>query len=219
LFSRYSKHLSLEINQQTSWDNFLFDLYDIFDPSILKHIPEYYEIYLGPIDPTVGLHVYIETDPFTNPIHIGYSDITKHSGMGVEVGLEGASFTDDLLFGTCTIRIPVASIPVAYKNGSPRISVVVNASAAASTSQDVNLTVTHVEDGSMVWEDSMVSEIEIGQVIGTDITVNDDEWTEWEELKPPNTTPVLDGFETPTTIFTICFTSCIVLLVIRRKRK
>ncbi len=210
---------NLVINQQTAWDNFLFDLYDIFDPSILKHIPEYYEIYLGPIDPTVGLHVYLETDPFTNPIHIGYSDITKHSGMGVEVGLEDASFTDDLLFGTCTIRIPVASIPVAYKNGSPKISVVVNASAAASTSQDVNLTVTHVEDGSIVWEDSMISEIEIGQVIGTDITVNDDEWTEWEELAPPSTTPVLDGFETPTTIFTICFTTCIVMLIIRRKRK
>ncbi|NHJ46351.1 MAG: hypothetical protein FK733_01060 [Asgard group archaeon] len=212
-------YYDLDISVQTSWDNFIFDLYDILNPAIFKHIPEYYEIHLGPIDPTIGLHVFIEIGQLRDPIHIGYSDPLKHTGMGIEIGLEAASFTDDLLHGTCTIRIPMASIPVATKSDPPVISVVVNASAAASTTQDVNLSVKHVEEGSVVWEDTKISEIEIGQVIGTNITANDDEWSDWEELAPPDKTPRFDGFEATTSIIAIGFTSSIVLLIIRRRRR
>lgn len=217
LYSNY--YNDLDINQQTSWDDFIFDLYDILNPDIFKRIPEFYEIHLGPIDPTIGLHVYIEGDPFRDLFHIGYSDASKYAGMGVEVGLEDASFTNDLLFGTCTIRIPVASIPVASRSDPSKITVVVNASAAASTSRDVNLTVKHVKDGSIIWEDSMISEIEIGQVLGTNITVNDDEWSDWEELAPPITTPRFDGFKATTATFTISLTSSIILLFIRRRKR
>lgn len=176
----------LDISVDTCWDNFIFSLYPPPDSFIFDNydLPELYQIHFGPIDPTIDMHIYVERID-GDPLHIGYANPRLlHDTMGVEIEVPGASFVDDMLLGTCTIRIPVTSIPVNMKNSNQAFSIVVNASGAASATQDVNLTIQHITNEEVVWEESKTSEIEIGQVLSVDVTT-DDQWTDWKELAPP----------------------------------
>ena len=151
-------------------------------------------------------------------MHIGYTGPEANVGMSIEIGVEGASFHDSLICGSTLIQIPVASIPAISKSTPQIFQVVVDASNAASTTQNVNLTVRHVDTEGIVWEDSKSSSIQIGQIISTNISTND-EWTDWEELAPPINTPRFSGFKISTTSFSIIFTTIILAITIKRRKK
>jgi hypothetical protein len=208
----------LDISLDTLWDEFIFSLYPAPGFKFFK-IPyiELYEIQIGPIDPTVHLHVYFDQGPVEGPLHIGYGPPGGDYGFGIEVEIPGASFVDDLLTGACTIRVPVASMPSMTKSNGHAFSVVVNASSAASTAKDVNLTVRHIDNNEVIWEDTKTAEIEIGQAISTNVTT-DDTWTDFEELSPPIEPTGRFGISHPMK-FTIIFVFGLSLSFIIRKRK
>jgi hypothetical protein len=207
----------LDISVDTCWENFIFGLYPPPDYFIFDEydLPELYQIHFGPIDPSIDMHIYVERLD-GDPLHIGYaSPRLLHDTMGVEIEVPGASFVDDLLFGTCTVRIPAASIPAITKANNQAFSIVVNASGAASATQDVNLTIQHVIDEEVVWEESKTSEISLGQVLRLNVTASN-QLTDWEELAPP-TKP----FGLPKVKLSLIFIiSSIVIGVVRKiKRK
>ncbi|MBD3191110.1 MAG: hypothetical protein GF308_10720 [Candidatus Heimdallarchaeota archaeon] len=182
----------LAISDRTYWDNFIFLVFPPpASPYFLFPIPEFYEIHIGPIDPLIQLHVIIDEVYLQQPMHIGYSryDQTDYS-MGVEIGVPGAEFVDTLNLGTCTIRIPTASLPVT-KADSPNLNIVVNASSATSSSQQVNLTVRHVKDDSILWEANQIESIQQGQVLGCEVSTEEDEWTDLTPEEPTTTPPTI----------------------------
>ncbi|NHJ85156.1 MAG: hypothetical protein FK734_06825 [Asgard group archaeon] len=208
---------TFDISQETYWDEFIFSLYPPNDVLFEKPKLEYYEFYLDKIDPTVHMHIYID-DPLELPLHIGYTRTSNANvGMDVEIGLDGASFLDTMIYGTCLVKIPVANLPAAFKDATKReIQVIINASNAASTALDVNLTVRHIDPTGVLWEDTKTFDIQIGQVISTIVTT-DDEWSDWEELSPP-TTDTVDGFTLPITIFSVILSFSALLIIYRRKK-
>ncbi|MHA1631101.1 MAG: hypothetical protein ACTSXO_09860 [Candidatus Heimdallarchaeota archaeon] len=137
--------------------------------------------------------------------------------MNIEIGVEGASFQENLIFGSIQIKIPTASIPVLSKGETKTIQVVVNASTAASTAKAVNLTVRHYNTNGLLWEETKSAEIQIGQIIRTNV-ITTDEWTDWEELAPAIPTQGFSGYEIPTT-FSIVFVFTILTIVTHRKKK
>lgn len=210
---------NLDVSVNSYWDEFIFNLYP--PPDVMFQLPtlEYYEIYLDKIDPTVHLHVYIETDPFEQPLHVGLTNpFDANVGMNIEIGINGATFQDTMIFGNTLIQIPVASIPAATKDSTSHFQVVVNASTAASTVKDVNLTVRHIDPTGVIWQDTKISDIQIGQVIRTNVSTTD-EWTDWEELAPPYTTPRLNGFEITTASISNAFTFTIIAIYIKRNKQ
>ncbi|MCF2142852.1 MAG: clostripain-related cysteine peptidase [Candidatus Heimdallarchaeota archaeon] len=167
----------LLISTNTYWDDFFLALYPT--PWRYLHFPirDFYEIHLGPIDPTIGLHVIIENYP-EEPMHVGYAPPAKSSfSMDIEISVPGAEFIDTLTLGTCTIRIPTASIPVNKNSEGPKIKVVINASSAASASLPVNLTAKHVVNDEIVWKANQVKSIKIGQTLSCEIDTEGDNWT------------------------------------------
>ncbi|MCG3253547.1 MAG: hypothetical protein KAX09_06840 [Candidatus Heimdallarchaeota archaeon] len=211
------------ISDATFWDEFIFSIYPPGYNFLDIPIPEFFEeiqFFMGPIDPTIHLDIYIDAAQYEQPMHIGYAGpITSTGiGMGLEVDIEGASFEDTLVQGSTMVRIPVSSIPSFSKSSPQDIQVVVNASTAASATQDVNLTVRHVDSTGILWEDSMTSEIQVGQVISTNVSSND-EWTEWEELAPPLPTKRFSGIDTTTASVSIIFITVVTILIFRRKKK
>ncbi|MHA1367598.1 MAG: hypothetical protein ACTSP5_14475, partial [Candidatus Heimdallarchaeota archaeon] len=209
----------LDMSVNTYWDEFIFNLYP--PPDVMFQLPEleYYEFYLDKIDPTVHLHVYLHGEPFELPLHVGVANrLDTNVGMNIEIGIEGATYQDSMIFGNTQIKIPVASIPAASKDTISQFQVIINASSAASTVKDVNLTVRHIDPTGVVWEDTKITEIEIGQVISTNVSTTD-EWTDWEELAPPFTTPGISGFDIPTASLSIAFAFTIVAISIRRKKQ
>ncbi|NHJ40521.1 MAG: hypothetical protein FK731_10860 [Asgard group archaeon] len=217
LYPNFYQNLDMCVNSW--WDEFIFNLYP--PPDMMFKMPEleYYEFYLDKIDPTVHLHVYLEGDPFEQPLHVGViNPFDANVGMSVEIGIEGATYQDSMIFGNTQIKIPVASIPAAYKDSTSQFKVVVNASTAASTVKDVNLTVRHVDPTGVIWEDTKISDIEVGQIISTNVSTTD-EWTDWEELAPPITTKKFSGFEIPTTSISIVFTFMIIVISSKRNKQ
>ncbi|HUU78871.1 MAG TPA: clostripain-related cysteine peptidase [candidate division Zixibacteria bacterium] len=211
-----------DISKDTDWNDFIFGTYPqnyiIFDH--YKYL-EFYEIQIGPIDPTIHMHVFFEEDPFEKPLHIGHSNPMRFPGMGIEVGIEGAEFIDDMLFGMTNIRIPVMSIQALRKGSSSSFSVVVNASTAASAVQDINLTIRHVLDEEIVWEENKIEDIQVGQVLSLEVST-DDTMSDFEELVPPLNDTRKTGFfgiEKPVMIFTVTFVFIIPVMIVRRKRR
>ncbi len=210
---------NMDVSLNSYWDSFIFSL---FPPNnVMFKMPnlEYYEIYLDQIDPTVHLHVFFDRGPFEEPLHIGYTGPdTANVGMNIEIGVEGASFQDTMIFGNTKIQIPVASIPALTKDSVKHFQVVINASTAASTVLDVNLTVRHIDATGILWQDTKISDIQIGQIISTNISTND-EWTDWEELSPPITTSKFFGFEITAAIISTVFTFTLLVIFIKRKKQ
>jgi hypothetical protein len=137
--------------------------------------------------------------------------------MGVEIGVPGASFVDDLIFGTCTVQIPVASLPVNVRSNNQAFSIVVNASGAVSATQDVNLTISHITDNEVVWEVTKTSDIGVGQVLRLNVTA-DDQTTDWEELKPPNKTGFI-SLNKPKIAFVIVLSTIVIIIEFKRKKR
>jgi hypothetical protein len=210
----------LDISVDTCWNEFIFNLYPPPDYFVLDHydLPELYQIHFGPIDPSIDMHIYVDRID-GDPLHIGYASPSLLSDtMGIELGVPGASFVDDLLFGTCTVQIPVASLPVNVKSNNQAFSIVVNASGAASATQDVNLTISHVTDNEVVWETTKTSNIGVGQVLRLNVTA-DDQTTEWEELRPPNKTGFISINKPKFTFIIVLSTIAIVMEFKRKMRK
>ncbi|HUU78867.1 MAG TPA: clostripain-related cysteine peptidase [candidate division Zixibacteria bacterium] len=208
----------LDICVNSYWDEFIFNLYP--PPNMMFQMPkiEYYEFYLEKIDPSIHLHIYLEGEPFEEPIHIGVTNpIYANIGMDIEIGIEGATYQDSMIFGNTQIKIPVASIPAVSKASTTNFQVVVNASSAASAVKAVNLTVRHIDPTGVVWEDTKISDIEIGQVIRTNVSTTD-EWTDWEILTPPTTISKFSGFDLPAASISIVFTCTILAISVRRRK-
>ncbi len=208
----------LDISVDSNWNDFIFATYpDPLEPMWEIHLPEFWEINLLPIDPTVDLHVFFDTDPYEEPLHVGPTGLINDYCMDVELGIEGAEYIDDFLTGAKTIILPATSIMQLSRDITPEdFQVVVNATSAASASKDVILNVRHIKDNEILWEDTQESSIEVGQDLTTDIST-DDEWTDLEEVSKPNgfIGPEKHFFE-PVIVFSF---SIIVLVIFSRKSK
>ncbi|NHJ05313.1 MAG: hypothetical protein EAX90_10845 [Candidatus Heimdallarchaeota archaeon] len=212
----------LDISIDTNWDDFIFTVYPPpSDPWYEIHIPEYYEVHLGPIDPTIDLHIFIdELAQFPEELHIGHTGVFNDFSMDVEIELPGAEFIDDLQWGTTTIILPVSSLSISKDVSEPTITIVVNATCAASASQDVNLTVRHIKEDSILWEDNQISSIDIGQDLTCNLSTSDN-WTDLIEVpKVPQKSTGFIGPDKPIIepIIVISF-SITVLVIINKKFK
>lgn len=216
---------NLDISIATQWDEFIKRLYPQLDFNMNQF--EFWEFQLNLIDPSVSLHVFIDQDPIKDPIHIGLNEFSDF-GMGIELGLPGAEFCDDLLFGNSMIRIPSSSLSdilVKASNQEIIFTVVVNATAAASDSMDVNLTVLHVKDQYVVWKANKIKEFSRGQTLICKVSTNE-EITDFEIIDSPFETEhtilglPLKWFLTTTVGGTVLLLAIIFMTsVIIRKRK
>ncbi|MHA1532371.1 MAG: clostripain-related cysteine peptidase [Candidatus Heimdallarchaeota archaeon] len=165
----------LKINSDTRWNEFLDRLYP--KVSIDKYkLKDFYEIQLFEIDPSIKLDVIFEVSP-AEIYHVGQNINFPESHMGIEIGIQGAEYQDDF-YGNFMIRIPTAGLAVGgalnKADGAETFQVIIDASYAASATQDVNLTVKHITDDEVVWEESQTYDIQIGQKLITDITTDDE---------------------------------------------
>ncbi|MCK5047642.1 MAG: hypothetical protein KAS22_13735, partial [Candidatus Heimdallarchaeota archaeon] len=178
---------------------------------------DFYEIQLFIIDPSIRLDVYFDPlDDLKRGFHIGLNDNMRDNHMGVELGTPGAEYQDDLI-GNVMIRVPVPSFQLSKANGAEMFKIVVNATTAASATQDVNLTVKHVTNDEVVWEESKTHDIEVGQALTTEVST-DDEMSDFEVTEIPtkrfgntNTSNVV--------VFSIISFVVILMVVYRRKKK
>ncbi|NHK31139.1 MAG: hypothetical protein FK730_07290 [Asgard group archaeon] len=210
----------MDISVDTLWDDFIFTTYPEQLDYYIGPIPEFFELNLGPIDPCINLHVYLfNEDLIQEPAHVGYTNVKiPGSYMGLELGIEGAGYIDDMLYGTSTIILPMSSIQALSKNGfTPYFSVVVNASASPSATKPVNLTIRHVKNGELLWEDTKIQDIKIGQALVTEVQL-DDSWTDFETIDYTEKTGLF-GNEKPITHIYIITTFTVLVIIIIRKRK
>ncbi|NHJ48495.1 MAG: hypothetical protein FK733_11985 [Asgard group archaeon] len=214
----------LDISLETNWDEFLKLLYPIYDFDPQRY--EFWEFKLDFIDPSVSLHVLLKFDPLRDPLHVGLNEFST-GNMGIELGIPGSEFYDDLLFGNSIIRIPASGLSE-FKNKDPAeddiaFTVVVNATAAASATQDVNLTVRHVINQSTVWQSNKISDFKLGQTLICEVSINE-EITDFEILNSPFERTILG---LPLKWFTVIVISSVIvpvvtiviIVVLRRKKK
>jgi len=209
-------YADLNMSKMTRWDSFINRLFPALIDNRFK-LKDFYEIQLFFIDPSIRLDVFYEVSP-EEIYHVGLNDAFPNSHMGIEIGIEGAEYQDDL-FGNIMIRIPTSEFVQTKAVGDGSFKVVVNASYAASATQDVNLTVKHVIDDEVAWQESQTHDIEIGQTLTTEITT-DDTMSDFEITEIDPTTDEF-GFEEPSTIIFFSFASIalIVCVISRRKKK
>ena len=203
----------LDVSTETYWDEFIFTLFPPNITNFLKppHI-EFYEFYLNLIDPVCTLHVYIYQGD--EVYHVGLED-SVDIGMGIDIGLPGAQFIDDLLFGNSYIQIPTTSFTSqARAEEEVTMRVVVDASASPTATQKINLTVNHFKNNEIIWHENIISEFEAGETYECNVTTND----EITDLINPNETTrkfVLDEKFTSLTIPAIF----VLMIIIDKKRK
>ena len=210
---------NFRISLESSWWAFISKLYPLlsFDKFKLK---DFYEIQLFVIDPSVRLDIFY--NPYETPdrgLHVGLNDDFSDENMGIELGISGSEFCDDLL-GNVMIRIPTSSVQLSKATGSDSFTIVINATSAASASQEVNLKVKHVSNDEVVWQEIQESDIEVGQQLVCDVST-DDEITDFElEQFWTNTTENTAFIGTnkgiTNTIISITFT-VLILVTYRRK--
>lgn len=195
----------LDISLESDWQQFISRMYPELNFNLNQF--EFWEFQLNLVDPSVNLHVFLEQDPLKDPVHIG---LNEHSdfGMGIELGLEGAEFFDDLQFGNSMIRIPAASLQeFQRKNNEVTFQVVINTTAAASATRPINLTVSHVKNQTITWQNNQISDFTIGQDFTCEVSTKE-EITELEPVEepatttPPTTTPPTTTPITTTPIIT-----------------
>ncbi|TET29389.1 MAG: hypothetical protein E3J70_07005 [Candidatus Heimdallarchaeota archaeon] len=207
---------ALKISTETSWKAFIDKLYGLLDFGQFM-LPDFYEIQLFIIDPSIRLDVYF--DPLGDPkrgFHIGLNDNMRNNHMGVELGTLGAEYQDDLI-GNVMIRVPVPSFQLSKSNGAEMFKIIVNATTAASATQDVNLTVKHVTNDEVVWEESKTHDIEVGQALTTEVST-DDEMSDFEVTEIPTKRFGNTNTSNVVVISIISFT-VILMVIYRRKNK
>jgi hypothetical protein len=154
--------------------------------------------------------------------HVGLNDdFFFEPGMGIELGIQGAGFLDDLLFGNAMINIPAASLQqMALKaDTDSTFDVVVNASAISNPST-VNLTVKHFVNSEVVWERNQLVIASPGQILSCEVSTNDT----MTDLEPEEaTTTQQTGFiGSKFTLLNLIFTFSpvlMVLIILKRKKK
>ncbi len=206
---------ALKISSETSWKVYLDKLYGLLDFGQFI-LPDFYEIQLFIIDPSIRLDIYYE--PLEDPkggFHIGLNDNFQGNHMGVELGTPGAEYQDDLI-GNVMIRVPMPSFGLSKSNGVEKFKIVVNATTAASATQDVNLTVKHVIENEVVWEENKIHDIKVGQALITEVTT-DDEMSDFEVTELPTKK---FGIASYTNGLVFAMTSLLVIIaaVYRRKK-
>jgi hypothetical protein len=187
---------NLEISYDTYWENFIFDIYPK-PPELMYpfHIPEYYEIWINPIDPVIDLHIFLVYDPL---MHVGACPPKANPfNMGVELGIEGAEYFDDFLTGTKAIRLPTSTFESMNRAADPLFEIVINATAATVPNQQLDLTVKHVNNSTIVWQDSQQATFEAGEVLSCVVNSNN-EMTDLEPEQPPTTTSPPETSTPPT---------------------
>ncbi|NHJ85158.1 MAG: hypothetical protein FK734_06835 [Asgard group archaeon] len=217
LYANFYEDLDVSVNSY--WDEFIFAIYPPDEPFFIpwKYL-DFYEVHLGPIDPTIHLDIYCRIDPYVQPYHIGYTGPISDYGMGIDADIEGIEFIDDLLTGACTIRIPTSNLPIMKQENSHLFEIVINATNAASATMDADLTVNHIVDNEIIWTANEVVDIEVGQAIGTNITTDDD-WTEFIELTPPLETKRFGPEITAKSVMILVVIPLIILTIYRKKKQ
>ena len=209
-------YAGLQVNIDTRWEEFLDRLFPHMSIEKFK-LKDFYEIQLFEIDPSIFLEVIYEVSP-AEIYHVGLNDNFQNYQKGIEIGIEGAEYMDDL-FGNFMIRILTAGLATGAAankaNGAETFQVIIDASYAASATQDVNLTVKHITDDEVVWEESQTYDIQIGQKLTTDITT-DDEMSDFEVTEIPTKR---FGFSSNTNVIVLSMTSFLVLLLVVYQRK
>jgi hypothetical protein len=176
------------------------------------------------LDPVTQLHVFFEDPLREQTLHVGLNRAFADYGMGIEVGIAGAEYHQDLLWGNTMIRIPVAGIQHygdIKTNGVATFEIVVNASATTPSLKLVNVTVQHIDQGAIVWERNQVQLVQPGAVVRCQVSTNDT-MTDFEVQNPLNPPfPLIPteyipflGFVIVATIITI-----LAMFVYRRKKK
>lgn len=206
-------YTGLRLNIDTRWWDFIDRLFPHVAADKYK-LKDFYEIQLFKIDPSVKIDLFYEVTP-EEIYHVGLNRDIQDWSFGIEIGIPGAMYNDDL-YGNFMLRIPTSQVVETSKAvGDGSFKVVVDASYAASATQDVNLTVKHVVDDAVTWQESQTYDIQIGQKLTTIIST-DDSMTEFEveEVETPTNLFGLDNKAIGVTIF-----SFIVLLLVVYRRK
>ena len=185
LYPNFYENLAISVD--TYWDNFISSLFPVIDFPYF-HL-EFWEFQLNLIDPSVSLHIFLGQDPLINPdpLHIGLNERAAF-GNGIELGIDGGEFFDDLLFGNTVIRVPASSLTDLQLKATIQdpvtFTVVVNATAAASATQQVNLTVKHIANHSVVWEANKISDFSLGETLICEVTT-DEEISDFDIIESP----------------------------------
>ncbi|MHA1556709.1 MAG: clostripain-related cysteine peptidase [Candidatus Heimdallarchaeota archaeon] len=215
LYPNFYENLAISVD--TQWENFIFRLFP--DVNFNMHQFEFWEFQLNRVDPSVSLHVYLEQDNLINPnpLHVGLNEFSD-LGNGIELGIEGAEFYDDLLFGNSMIRIPEQSLSNLIAKSTEQnpitLKVVINATAAASATQQVNLTVKHVNNHSVVWKVNKISDFNIGETLICEVSTNE-EITDFIIIKSPfNTGKTILGMPLEWFIISVTGSSLIIIFII-----
>ncbi len=209
---------NFKISIESSWWEFIGKLYPLLSFEKFK-LKDFYEIQLLHIDPSIRLDVFINPFEGAAERHVGLNDDFAEVNMGVELGIEGAEYHDDLI-GNVMIRIPTASVQISKATGDENFRVVINATSAASASQIANLTVKHVMNNEVVWQESQQSAIEVGQQLSCDVST-DDEMTDFEVEQIWTNTSENTAFIGPKkelTLTTIIFSMTIIIAIVYRKK-
>ena len=213
----------LKISQDTRWGDFLATLFPTYTFDEFR-VPECYQVFVHPLDPVTQLHVYFEDFRREEILHVGLNrEFADNPGMGIELGIAGAEFHYDLLWGNSMVRIPAISLQQhtgIRTNGASTFEIVVNASATTPGLKLINMTIQHINQGVVIWEENQVAMVQPGAVVRCQISTNDtmSDFVIINPSIPPFPTIPSDlipylGFVIVATVFLI-----VVLVVYRKKR-
>ncbi|MBD3189059.1 MAG: hypothetical protein GF308_00360 [Candidatus Heimdallarchaeota archaeon] len=192
----------IDISSETFWGSFLHYLFE--DPEEWLppgNLPESYcEIFLNRVDPSVQLHLDYWVNPYEDPMHIGLQDeFFFDPGMGIEIGIPGGEFFDDLLLGNTRILVPYNNLPPQEgRNDVKTLDIIVDATAAASNSQEIHLIVRNIVENEIVWEEMQVRPFDIGQVFVCQVN-SENEMSELQPIEEPTEPPPTTTEEPPPT--------------------
>ncbi|MHA1435166.1 MAG: hypothetical protein ACTSO7_15090, partial [Candidatus Heimdallarchaeota archaeon] len=213
---------NLKISQETSWWLLMDEIYPTYDMKNFR-IPDLYQIWIHPLDPVSQLHVLFDNDLVSEPLHVGLSkDFHYEPGMGIELGIAGAEFHTDLQFGNSMIYIPAASLQVGLNSLAAidnSLKILVKTGATTDALRTVNLTVKHVTNDEILWEENLIKEVEPGTVVSCEITPDDNITELIIEGTPLSTTKLFGPEKKTKTIFTFFTTGLFIAIIIRRKKK
>ena len=213
----------LKISQDTEWGAFLASLFPTYTYDQLR-VPECYHIFVHPLDPVTQLHIFFEDPLREQMLHVGLNRaFADYPGMGIELGIAGAEYHQDLLWGNTMVRIPVTSIQhyaSTKTNGISTFEIVVNASATTPGLKLVNVTVQHIDQGAVVWERNQVQLVQPGAVVSCQVSTNDT-MSDFEVTNPQFPLfPLIPTEYIPFLGFVILATFItIIALVVYRKKK
>jgi hypothetical protein len=210
---------NLKICQDTQWGAFVDDIFPTYSYDNFR-IPECYHIFVHPLDPVTQLHIFLE-DPLRQvTYHVGLNRaFADQPGMGIEVGIAGAEYHQDLLWGNAMIRIPATSlqhIASSKQNGVAAFKIFVNTSATTLGLKTVNVTVKHINQGTVVWEQNQVAVVLPGAVVSCLVFTNDT-MTAFDVKNPP-ISPI-PPLTTIAIVITAVVLFLIITLVVYRKRR